>query len=139
MNDVKQRRQAGLICLSVAVLIVLTNLIGKSVPAENEWMILAAAALFFLCGIQLLTGVKGRLSYLLGGTVCALFAALGFYFAFTNRTLSGGVPLIPAAWNQTISHLLFGFGAVIAAGLAVYFLTKAIRPARSGSVQKPAN
>jgi len=139
MNDIKQRHQAGLICLGVAVLIVLTNLIGKSVPAGNEWLILASAAVFFLCGIQLLTDVKGRISYLLGGTVCVLFAALGFYVAFPNGTVSGGIPLIPASWNQTIGHFLFGCGAVIAAGLAVYFFTKAVKPAESDPARKPTN
>jgi len=91
----------------------------------------AVSAAFFLAGLQIVTAARGRLSALMAGTVCALFSALGWYVALSGEALGGGLPFFPGSWNQLVGHVLFGFGAVVTGGMAVYFFKEAVKRGKS--------
>ena len=69
----------------------------------------------------------GKLSSLLGGIICAVLSALGFYVAFWGDTISGGIPLLPEGLNTFIGRLMFGAGAFITALLALYAFSELFR------------
>jgi len=86
----------------------------------------AVAIIFFLASLQLLLASRGRLSYFLGGVAFTLFSCCGFFLAFGGESLEGGLPLLPASWNQSIGHALFGLGGFITAGGALLFFRRAL-------------
>ncbi len=92
------------------------------------WPAYVAAAIFLLAGMGHLMNLKGRASALLGGLICAGMVGLGFFAAFGTGTLEGGLPLIPATWNQTIGRAAFGFGAIITAAFALWGFHRALKP-----------
>ena len=98
-------------------------------PVPNREAVIVAGAVFFLGGLQLVTGAKGRGSFLMGGLVCAGLSFLGFWAAFSKGPVSGGIPFIPYAWNQTLGKTLFGGGALLTAAAAAWFLAKALKQA----------
>ena len=69
----------------------------------------------------------GFFSSLMGGIICTVLSALGFYVAFWGDAISGGVPLLPEGLNTLIGRLMFGTGAVITALLAMYAFSDLFR------------
>ena len=127
MTEEPRNRLTGFVALAVAVFILLTALIDRTIPGDRRWLMAVVAAAFALAGLQLVTQARGRLSALMAGTVCALFSALGLYVAVSGDPLGGGLPFIPVSWNQVIGHALFGFGAVLTGGMAAYYLRKGLK------------
>ncbi len=129
--EVKRRnRLAGYFCLALAAVIIVSAWMDPSVQPQRVWLMVAAAAVFFVAGIQLMTGVKGRFSGVLAAISCTILSAVGFSVAFTSEPVEVGLPLIPAAWNQDVGHVLFGIGALITAATAIYFFVTAFRPGK---------
>jgi hypothetical protein len=128
MTTLQQRHLMGLCFVGMAALLAFhaNTLHGRS--ANQDWLPMVVAAIFALAGLQLVTAIKGRLSALMGGLVCGGLSSLGFYVTFSHEQLEGGVPFFPTAWNQAIGHTMFGFGALITAAMAIYFLVRAIKP-----------
>lgn len=104
--------------------------IGKKIPPSHLWIVFAASGVFFIAGLQISFQFKGRASDFIGGLLFACFSAIGFFVAFTDEPLRGGIPFIPASWNQTFGHGLFGFGAVLTGAAAIYAFRRALRSAR---------
>lgn len=131
MTEEPKNRLTGFVVLAVAVFILLTALIDRSIQGNRRWLMAAVAAVFSLAGLQLVTQARGRLSALMAGTVCALFSALGLYVAVSGEPLGGGLPFIPGSWNQVVGHALFGFGAVVTGGMSAYYFKEALKRGKS--------
>jgi hypothetical protein len=95
-----------------------------------SWPGLVAGVLFFLAGMQIIAKLKGRLGTALGGVICAGLASLGFFAAFGPGPVEGGIPLLPAAWNQALGKTAFGGGACLVAALAVWCFYRAAKPGK---------
>ncbi len=119
-------RSVGLVLLGIAIFVGYFALMDHSLQPGRRWVMAAVAIIFLLAALQLLLVAKGRLSFFLGGFVFALFSVCGFYIAFSSEFLEGGMPFVPATWNQSIGHALFGLGATITAGGALYFFRRAL-------------
>jgi len=61
-----------------------------------------------------------KISSFLGGVICLLLSATGFYALFTGGEISGGIPLIPDSVNSFIGKGFFLSGSLFTAALAVY-------------------
>jgi len=72
----------------------------------------------------------GVFSSLMGGIICTVLSALGFYVAFWGDAISGGIPFLPGGVNTLIGRLMFGGGAFITALLALYAFSELIRRKR---------
>ena len=118
----------GLFLVSWAGLLVFLAYTEHERFANQAWLLMVGAVTIALAGLQLITAVKGRLSALMGGLVCAGLSCLGFCAAFTHEQLRGSlIPFLPAAWDQAIGHVMFGFGALIPAAMALYLFVRAIK------------
>lgn len=127
VSETRRRRVAGALSLVVGVFISAGFFVKRTEPTPG-WVLLVAAGIFALAGVQLVTGVKGRISSLMGGALCAGFSVLGFYVAFNPGPITGGIPLLSPALNQTIGKIMFGAGACITGLMALYFLRQAWKP-----------
>jgi hypothetical protein len=101
-------------------------------PVPLEW--LAALALFFIWGIWMfLSGLfkadaESAVSYFAGSVITAIFAAVLFLFALLAKEgWSGGIPFIPAAWNQIVARLFVAFGGLISSVASVACFRKAVK------------
>lgn len=130
VSETKRRRIIGILMLAVGAFISTGFFVGPAGP-DPGWVLLVAAGIFLLVGIQLVTGAKGRVSSLMGGLAFIGFSVLGFYVAFGPGPIAGGVPFFPAAWNQKLGKILFGVGACFTAMAAFYFFRQAWKPNRS--------
>lgn len=130
VKDKPRHRPSGFLCLGIAAFIGIVAWADGSIPIQKKWLMVISAVVFFLCGLQLVTDARGRISSLMTGTVCTLFSLLGFFAAWTDEPVAGGIPLIPPAWNQAFGHGLFGLGAMICAALAVSFFIRAVKAGR---------
>jgi hypothetical protein len=125
--DTQTHRPTGFILIVIGVFLVIVAWVDKTMLDKDRWPLSVAAAVFGICGLKLAVAAKGRWNYVFGGVIFALFSYLGFVGALPDRTLSGGLPLIPTMWNQSFGHLLFGVGAIITAACALYCFRKAIK------------
>src|SRR5580700_7168842 len=80
-SEARRRKAAGILSLAVGIFIAVGFSFQRT-GFSTAWTVLVAAGIFALAGVQLVTGVKGRVSSLMGGLVCIGFSALGFYVAF---------------------------------------------------------
>jgi len=127
MADLQQRHLMGLLVVGLSALVTFFACSEHKMSTNQKWLLIVVAFIFALAGLQLITAAKGRFSALMAGLVCGGFSGLGFFVAFSRETLQGGIPFIPATWNQNIGHMLFGFGALITAAMAFYFFVRAIK------------
>lgn len=127
MTDTENRKLMGYVALACGVFIASAAFLSHTVSGNQRWLMLIAASVFALVGLQLVTAATGRLSALMAGLACLGFSSLGLFATFTHDKLSGGIPFIPEAWNQTLGHALFGFGALITGVMAIYFFVRAMR------------
>ena len=125
-SEARRRQLFGIALLAASVFVAIRFFI-ESLPFSTRLLLLVVTAIFGLAGVQLVTGVKGRASAFMGGLVCLGLSVLGFVAAFSGR-VSGGIPFIPDAWNQTGGKLAFGLGACITAAMSFYFLRQALKP-----------
>jgi hypothetical protein len=88
-------------------------------------------SLFILCGVWAIVSsifrldADSALSWVVGAMVAAGFAAFAFVIACREKGFRGGIPFIPAAWNQVVARALFAFGGLLVLISAVVFLKKA--------------
>jgi hypothetical protein len=122
VSEARRRRLVGSGLLAVGIYCLAAFLVERNVA------LLAVALIFALAGVQLVAGMKGRVSALMGGLVCAGFSVLGFLAAFGHGPIEGGIPFLPHAWNQKIGKFVFGGGACISAMMAIYFLRQSLKP-----------
>lgn len=64
---------------------------------------------------------------LAAGLICAGLAAMGLYVALGGGSLQGGIPFVPAGWNQAMGRVVMGLGALVTAALAVWAFADAAR------------
>jgi len=90
--------------------------------------------LLILCGVWAILSslfrldADGALSWIVGAIMAFGFAAFAFLVAWTvTEGWSGGIPFIPAAWNQVVARSLFAFGGLLALVSVVVFLRKALK------------
>jgi len=127
LTDSENRKLMGYIALACAVFIACAAFLDHKVSGNQRWVMLIASSVFGLAVLQLVTAATGRSSHLLAGFACVGFSALGLFAAFTRDKLRGGIPFIPAPWNQSFGHALFGFGALVSGATAAYFFRRAMR------------
>ncbi len=130
MTDLQQRRLMGWVLVGAAAVVAFRAHTERDTATPWRWMLIVVAVIFALVGVQLVTAAKGRLSALIGGLVGAGMSTLAFCGALGHETLRGGIPFIPAAWNQAGGRLLFGFGGFATAVMAFYLVVRAIKPGR---------
>ncbi len=54
------------------------------------------------------------------GLVCCGLAATAIFIVVSGGRLTGGLPLLPDAWNQVLGRALFAVGALCTASMGVY-------------------
>ncbi|WP_374011629.1 hypothetical protein [Pseudoxanthomonas koreensis] len=54
------------------------------------------------------------------GLACCGLAATAIFIVVSGGRLTGGLPLLPDAWNQAFGRALFAVGALCTAGMGVY-------------------
>jgi hypothetical protein len=126
-SEVRRRQLFGIALLAVSVFVAIGFFI-ESLPFSTRLLLLVVTVIFGLAGVQLVTGVKGRASAFMGGLVCLGLSVLGFVAAFSHGGVSGGIPFLPAAWNQMVGKVAFGIGACLTAAMSFYFLRQALKP-----------
>jgi hypothetical protein len=96
-------------------------------PPEElpSWPAFVAGVILFVGGVGTLRGSKGRMASALGGLICGGMASLGVFAAFGRGEVEGGIPFLPAAWNQGLGRIAFCGGACLTAafGLWLFYLT----------------
>ena len=138
MTDSQQSRLMGLGLVVVGGIIAsyATNH-PMAHAGDPKWLAYAGAGIFAVVGLQLLIGAKGRLSFLLGGLVCAALSAMGVCVAFSKGAVSGGIPFLPSAWNQRFGHVMFGLGGLLTGAMALYFFVRVIKGDKSSAGAVP--
>ena len=132
MTDLKQRRLMGYLLIAASIGGALRVCTAHGLPTDKRWAVAVGAFMFLLAGLQLITAARGRVSAMMAGLVWGAASALGVYVAFGHETLSskGDTWFLPASWNQAVGHAMFGIGAVMTAGMSVYFFIQAIKPSK---------
>ena len=71
---------------------------------------------------MVLVGRKSRINSLFAAIMCLGFSAVGFWVAIASDpdSISGGLPFVPQPVNAAIGKGLFGVGALITLGIAIY-------------------
>jgi hypothetical protein len=80
-------------------------------------------------GIRLSTGERrsgSRWEPLIGGVICTALAVPGWFIAFGDAPIDGGLPLIPDGLNRGVGRFAFGAGALACTALAVYAFREAL-------------
>ena len=98
-------------------------------PSSERVQVLIAGSMFVVAGLLILTQVRGRIRTLMVGVVCVGMSALGVFTTFSKGALEGGIPFIPASWNQAFGRGLFGFGALLTAAIALWCFSRVAKPA----------
>ena len=95
--------------------------------------------LFILCGVWAVSlslfklDTDSALSWFFGAISAIGFAVVAFVVAWGEKEgWSGGIPLIPAAWNQAAARILFALGGLLALISAVVLLGKARKKLKEG-------
>jgi hypothetical protein len=57
-------------------------------------------------------------------------ASIGFFAAFAAGEVEGGIPFVPAAWNQAIGRIAFGSGACLTAAFSIWLFYRALKPCK---------
>ena len=102
-----------------------------TVSTSERVQVLIAGSVFVVAGLLILTKAHGRIKALMVGVVCVGMSALGVFTTFSAGALEGGIPFIPSAWNQAFGRGLFGFGALLAATIALWCFYRAAKPAKN--------
>lgn len=94
-------------------------------------------ALLFVWGVWIFAGGLFNIgpasapAYFAGSVIAAMFAVVVWVLAWRQKAgASGGLPLLPDAWNQIVARLLLGLGGLIFAVAAIAFFPMAMRKAR---------
>ena len=111
-----------LLLWGVSVYVAIVCMAGRQVPLADRLQLLIVAIAFALVGMGSIRGLKNKAATRVGGLICLGLSALGFFTAFGSGSLSGGIPLIPEAWNQILGRTMFGIGGCISATMGFYFL-----------------
>ncbi len=95
-------------------------------------------ALFFLHGTRVVVWSLFKLdfdsavSWVVDAVGAAGFAMFAFWIAVHEREgWSGGLPLIPDGWNQTLARILFACGGLLGVLFAVRCVRKALNRYRN--------
>jgi hypothetical protein len=99
-------------------------------PLSQRWPAAVIAAMFFLAGLNILLGNKGRIPTLFGSLIVAGLSSMAFLAAFGPGPISGGIPFIPTAWNRLIGKSLFALGGCICAAFALWGLRQVFKSVR---------
>lgn len=94
-------------------------------------------ALFFVWGVWMFVAGLFNIdhdsapSYFAGSVITACFAVVVWLLVWRQKTdWSGGIPFIPAAWNQIATRLVFALAGLLLAITAAAFFRKAMRKRR---------
>lgn len=64
---------------------------------------------------------------------CLSSGLLSWWIALTGQSVTGGLPLLPHAWNQIVGRVVFGLGGLACFGLARLALRDVLRPSERAS------
>jgi hypothetical protein len=94
------------------------------------WVGVLAGSVIVIAGVMILLGPVSRMTSLLAAAVCLSLSAIGGWVALfaPSSGLSGGVPFASRTFNVSVGRLMFGFGAVVVLGLAVFAFRQAVSP-----------
>ena len=110
---------AGLVPMAVAVRLLPADPAAIHAP---RWVLFLCGFAFVTAGIMIIGGTKPWLGDLCAMILFLMLGAVGAWVAMfgTAGAFSGGVPLLPTAWNRVLARFLFGGGALILFALALY-------------------
>ena len=75
---------------------------------------------------------KGAFSWVIGALVLLGLGTVALLAAWDPGRFSGGIPLIPDAWNQAAARILFTLGGLFFLVITMAFLRKAVKVKRQG-------
>ena len=127
MTNTQQRRFWGIFCICLSGLLIYVAYTEKVHPADHQWILYLPGGLFSLAGLHLLLNAKERLSALISAIIAAGLSVLGFYVAFGDKKVLGGIPFVPESWNQLFGKILFGGGAALTAAFALLLFSRAFK------------
>jgi hypothetical protein len=119
-----------------AVLCVFPALIFLRAGGDLPFVWILVLSLLVVCGLWAIVsdifglGADSGWTWLVGAIVGLGFAGFAFLLACNETDFRGGIPFIPALWNQIAARLLFALGGLIALLAGAAFLRKAIQQFR---------
>lgn len=122
----QQKTLAAIAFSGIGVMIMLMAFdiipLGEADKNAPDWVILACGAIFFIAGIMIKTGDRGRWNDLLAGFLVLAFALVGGWVALlgAGEDFSGGLFLLSDSVNVTLARLMFGTGSLICFAISVY-------------------
>jgi len=107
-------------------------IVALACPQEEvpSWPAYVAGLIFLLGGVGAVRGVKGRMASALGGLICAGMASLGVFAACGRGEVEGGIPFLPASWNQGFGRIAFGGGACLTAAFGLWLFYVTVKPCK---------
>ncbi len=106
------------------------------VPPESikapRWVLAAAGGVFILAGCMALLQAHKRLLDLFAGVLLLVFCALGIWAALFAPAdgFSGGLFFLSNESNVKLGRAMFGFGALLTFGCAIYAFRLAVNGRR---------
>jgi hypothetical protein len=76
---------------------------------------------------------RSAVAAVVAGLICAALAVTALYIVATGNRLSGGLPFLPDALNQTIGRIAIGIGGILTGVLACLAFRDASRLLRDRS------
>jgi len=117
------------LCVFPAVVLFVLHIEDASLPMPFPILL----GLLFLHGLRAVIcslfrlDLDGAMSWLVDAVSAAGFAAAAFWVAWhLKEGWKGGLPFIPANWNQNTARIVFAGGGLVAAVAAVRLLRKAV-------------
>lgn len=128
-----QKTLGGLVFSGMGIMIVLMalDIIPMDEADKNapDWVIIACGLVFFLAGVMIKVGDRGRWSDLLAGFLVLCFGLVGGWVSLfgSGENMSGGLAFLPWEANVSLARIVFGFGSLICLSISVYAFTRFFR------------
>ena len=135
IEDMSPRARWGLAlcCIALGTYPILVA-VGVIEPEPGQlkaplWVVGLAGFLFVVLGVFVSMRQTDTLSHVFGAVVCLSFSAIGTWAALYAEpgSIKGGLPLVPAHINHQIGRVMFGLGALMCLGMALWAMRMALR------------
>jgi len=97
------------------------------------WGLALCGLMFVTSGCMILVGRKSRMNDMFAFVFCISAAIVGFWISLygDSEQFSGGLPFVPAEYNDRLARIVFGVGAAISLGISAIALRRFRRPKKN--------
>ena len=126
IGKIRQQQFIAFILLAALIFFAARLFIENS---SFRFPVLVGVFVLVLVGRILASDVKGRPYAVVVGLLLAVLSCGFFYGTFSqSHQWSGGVPFLPASWNDKIGRVLSAFFACLCTGMALCSFYQAVKP-----------